>query len=70
MDQLETTTDSTDNERWLQQAKPPGFFADLWDFVRTSRKWWILPPLLLLLLLGLILVLTQTVAAPFIYTLF
>ena len=70
MDQPEMTPSSTDNERLLQQAKVPGFFGDLWDFVKTSRKWWILPPLLLLLLLGLLLALTQTAAAPFLYTLF
>jgi hypothetical protein len=70
MDQPEITPSPTDNERLLQDAKAPGFLADFWDFVKTSGKWWILPPLLLLLLLGLLLALAQTAAAPFIYTLF
>lgn len=47
-----------------------GFFAEFWDFLRTSKKWWMLPILLVFLLLGLLIVLTQTAAAPFIYTLF
>jgi hypothetical protein len=60
----------TQNEHLLQEASDPGFFADFWDFVKTSRKWWLLPLLLTFLLLGLLLVLANTAAAPFIYTLF
>lgn len=48
----------------------PGFFADLWDFVKTSRKWWLLLVLLIFLAAGVLLALSQTAAAPFIYTLF
>lgn len=48
----------------------PGFFAEFWDFLKTSKKWWMLPILLVFLVLGLLIVLTQTAAAPFIYTLF
>ncbi len=70
MDHPEMTPSSTYNEQLLRDAKAPSFLADIWDFVKTSKKWWLLPPLLLLLLLGLILALTQTAAAPFIYTLF
>lgn len=47
-----------------------GFFTEFWDFLKTSKKWWMLPILLVFLLLGLLIVLTQTAAAPFIYTLF
>jgi hypothetical protein len=43
-----------------------GFFG----FFASSKKWWLLPPLVMLLLLGLLFVLSGTVAAPFIYTLF
>jgi hypothetical protein len=67
MDQPENLND---NERLLRDAANPGFFADFWDFLKTSRKWWMLPLLMTFLLLGLILVLAHTAAAPFIYTLF
>ena len=60
----------TDRERLLESASNPGFFADLWAFLKTSRKWWMIPLLLVFLLLGLVLVLTQTAAAPLIYTIF
>ncbi len=59
-----------DNERLFKEASSPGFFSDFWDFLRTSRKWWMLPLLVLFLILGVILVLGQTAVAPFIYTLF
>ncbi len=48
----------------------PGFLAEFWDFLRTSKKWWMLPLLAVFLLMGLLLVLSHTAAAPFIYTLF
>lgn len=63
-------TNPSDNEQLFQEASDPGFFADLWDFLKTSRKWWMLPLIGAFILLGVILVLSQTAAAPFIYTLF
>lgn len=48
----------------------PGFFAEFWDFLKSSKKWWMLPILLVFLILGILIVLAQTAAAPFIYTLF
>jgi hypothetical protein len=61
---------STDNEQLLREAPNPGFFADFWDFLKTSKKWWLLPLLVVFLALGVVLVLAHTAAAPFIYTLF
>jgi Family of unknown function (DUF5989) len=70
MDLPESPPRYADNERLIQQEKNPGFLAGFWHFIMDSKKWWMLPPLLLLLLLGALLVLSQTAAAPFIYTLF
>jgi hypothetical protein len=67
---MEQSKPITDNESLLQQASNPGFLADFWDFLTTSKKWWMLPLLIVFLLLGLVLVLAHTAAAPFIYTLF
>nr|WP_085972790.1 DUF5989 family protein [Bradyrhizobium sp. ORS 278] len=45
--------------------------AELWDFIRARRKWWIAPILIVLFLFGGLLVIAQGSAiAPFIYTLF
>lgn len=47
------------------------FIAELWDFMRVRKKFWLLPILILLALLGGLIVLTQGSAlAPFIYTIF
>ena len=45
--------------------------AELWSFMRTRKKFWLLPIFLMMLILGGLLVLAKTSAiAPFIYTLF
>ncbi len=67
---MEHTDPIIDNERLLQEATNPGFLADFWDFLHTSKKWWLLPLFLVFLALGVVLVLAHTAAAPFIYTIF
>jgi len=44
--------------------------AEFWDFLKARKKWWLFPIILMLLLAGTLIVLGQTAAAPFIYTLF
>jgi hypothetical protein len=44
--------------------------AELWQFLHENKKWWLLPILVVLLLFGVLVVLSGTGAAPFIYTLF
>ena len=47
------------------------FVAELWAFVKTRKKFWLLPLLLIMLLMGTLLIFAQGSAiAPFIYTLF
>jgi len=44
---------------------------DLWDYLKTRKKYWLLPLILILLLLGFLIVFTAgSAVAPFIYTLF
>ena len=47
-----------------------GFFREFWGFLRDNKKWWLLPILLVLLLFGVLVLLSGTGAAPFIYTMF
>ncbi|MCJ7545958.1 MAG: DUF5989 family protein [Deltaproteobacteria bacterium] len=45
--------------------------SEFWDFLKTRKKWWLLPIIVLLVLLSALIVLTEGSAiAPFIYTLF
>jgi hypothetical protein len=47
-----------------------GFMSDLWGFLKTNKKWWLLPIILTFLILSLLILLSSTGLAPFIYTLF
>lgn len=47
------------------------FIKDLWAFLRTRKKYWLLPIIIMMALLGALIVLAQgSAVAPFIYTLF
>jgi hypothetical protein len=47
------------------------FVAELWHFMRSRKKYWLLPIILMMALFGGLIVLTQgTAVAPFIYTIF
>lgn len=47
------------------------YLRDLWGFLKTHKKYWLIPLILILLLLGLVIILsTGSAVAPFIYTLF
>lgn len=47
------------------------FIKEMWAFLRSRKKLWLLPLVLIMVLLGGLLVLAQgSVIAPFIYTLF
>ncbi len=47
------------------------FLKEFWDFLRTRKKYWLIPLIVILLLFSLLIVLTQGSAlAPFIYSIF
>ncbi|MGH6900119.1 MAG: DUF5989 family protein [Geminicoccaceae bacterium] len=47
------------------------FLAELWQFMRVRKKYWLLPIVLMMALFGGLIVLTQgSAVAPFIYTVF
>lgn len=43
---------------------------EVWDFLATSKKWWMLPIVVVFGLFGLLMLVGGTAAAPFIYSLF
>ena len=47
-----------------------GLVSDLLGLLGNTKKWWLLPVLIVTLLIGLMIMLSGTAAAPFIYTLF
>ena len=51
--------------------RPRGnFFGEFLGFLRQNKKWWLVPVLIMLLVFGLLIFLSGTGLAPFIYTLF
>ena len=52
------------------EQERPGVLAELVDFLRNNKKWWLTPIVLVLLIMGGLIFLSGTAAAPFIYTLF
>ncbi len=52
-------------EAFIELAK------DVWDFLRTRKKYWLAPLIITIVLMGALIVFTQgSVVAPFIYTIF
>jgi len=61
MSNFETEAKSTDRT---------GIVSELWHFLSHTKKWWLLPIVVILLAFGVLVFLSGTAAAPFIYTLF
>jgi hypothetical protein len=61
----------TNSKAFKEASKKKSSALGNWfGFFSSSKKWWLMPMIAVLLLLGLLFVLSGTVAAPFIYTLF
>lgn len=47
------------------------FLAELWEFLKVRKKFWLLPILVMMVVFGGLVVLSQgSAVAPFIYTIF
>jgi len=57
-------------EKAASESRDVGFLAELWGFLKSTRKWWLLPIIAVVVLFGLLIFLSGTGVAPFIYTLF
>jgi hypothetical protein len=60
---------SDDFARQAEQSSA-GIVTEFIQFLRHNKKWWLLPIILVLLAVGVLVVLSSTALAPFIYTLF
>lgn len=54
----------------LGQQRQISLFSEFALFIRENKAWWMIPIVLVLGMMGLLVVLSSTGAAPFIYTLF
>ena len=66
--------DMTQMKNQLEQATAEqsrmSLAREMWEFLSVTKKWWLLPIILVLGLLTMLIMLSGTAAAPFIYTLF
>jgi Family of unknown function (DUF5989) len=60
----------SDFEKAAADAQGESLASEFWDFLAQNKKWWLAPIVIVMLLLGILMVLSSTAAAPFIYTLF
>ena len=56
-------------ERAAEHANA-GVASEVWYFLRRSKKWWLVPILGTFLVFAVLMLLSSSAAAPFIYTLF
>lgn len=57
-------------EQAAARGTEQGTIAELWSFLGSNKRWWMGPIIVVLLGFGVLIYLSGTAAAPFIYTLF
>jgi hypothetical protein len=69
---MSQTTPGPTNEFEKAAADHQGetLLTEFWAFLKQNKKWWLLPIVIVMLLLSVLVFLSMTPAAPFIYTLF
>ena len=60
----------SDFEKIAADGRESSFVAELFAMLRNRKKYWLMPIVIVLLLFGVLVFLSGTAAAPFIYTLF
>lgn len=64
------TQDSDGFEKAAAESRDVGLIGELWGFLSSTKKWWLFPILAAVVLFGVLVLLSGTGVAPFIYTLF
>jgi len=54
----------------VKPLREKGVLGEFWGLLMDNKKYWMLPIVLLLLVFGVLVILSGSSAAPFIYTLF
>jgi Family of unknown function (DUF5989) len=57
-------------EKAAADSEGESLVSEFLSFLAHNKKWWLLPIMIVMLLLGVLIFLSSTAAAPFIYTLF
>ena len=70
MDHSNSEPDTSQDFAHEAEQAPPGLLAEFVDFLLHNKKWWLIPIVATLLAFGVLILLSGTGIAPFIYTLF
>lgn len=62
------TVDDEKSFEELSEESNVGIVREFVDFLKYNKKWWLTPIVAVLLLVGVLIVLTTSGAAPFLYT--
>ena len=65
-----TRNDEQQQFERMAKAGRTNVVTEFFGYLRESKKWWMLPILIVMLGLGVLVLLTNSPVAPFIYTLF
>jgi len=57
-------------EKSAAEYQDESILSEFWTFLKQNKKWRLMPIVIVMLLLGVLIFLSSTAAAPFIYTLF
>jgi hypothetical protein len=67
---VEPSKDSSVSFAQAAEEEQPGLLREFVEFLIESKAWWLTPIIIVLLLVGLLVVLSGSVVAPFIYPIF
>ncbi len=70
MSETETPRHESEFEKAAAEQGQESLLREFVSFLAYNKKWWMLPIVIVLLLLGVLIFLSSTAAAPFIYNLF
>lgn len=59
-----------DFQKLAQSEAQRNVVGEFWYFLKQNKKWWLLPIVIIMFGFGLLVLVSGTAAAPFIYTLF
>lgn len=66
---MEKEKEKTHHEK--DEAQTYSIFREFWDFLKNSKKWWLLPIVIILVLMSIFVVLsTSSTVFPMIYAIF
>jgi len=67
---VESSKDAPVSFAQAAEEEQPGLVREFVEFLWESKAWWLTPIIIVLLLVGLLVVLSGSVVAPFIYPIF